>query len=137
MNLGPVAFEPVDGDNGLDYNPRCLKRDLSLEWSNHTKPTDITTLFNSCTDLGCFDSVLESLDGVHAGGHFTIGGIESDAFASSGDPAFYAHHAQVDRMWTLWQNLNPRNRTKQVYGTSTALNSKFNFTSSSSQGYPC
>ena len=125
LHLGPVDFAPVDGDNGLDYNPRCLTRDISLFWSNHTKPTDVTSLISGCTDLGCFDTALEAIDGVHAGGHFTIGSIDSDAFASAGDPAFYLHHAQVDRVWTIWQNLNPGNRTQQVYGTGTAFNSTF------------
>ena len=120
--MGPVAFGPVDGDNGLAYNPRCLARDLSMYWSNHTKPTDVTDLLTGCADLGCFDTNMEALDGLHAGGHFTIGGIAADTYASAGDPAFYLHHAQVDRVWTIWQNMNPQNRTKQVYGTSTAFN---------------
>ena len=127
VTLGPVAFAPIDGDNGLDYNPRCLSRDISLVWSNQTKPTDVTSLISSCADLGCFDTVLEAIDGVHAGGHFTIGSIDADAYASAGDPAFYLHHAQVDRVWTIWQNLNARNRTRQVYGTSTAFNGEFHF----------
>ncbi|KAK3169088.1 hypothetical protein OEA41_005536 [Lepraria neglecta] len=127
VNLGPVAFAPIDGDNGLDYNPRCLSRDISLVWSNKTKPTDVTSLISSCADLGCFDTVLEAIDGVHAGGHFTIGGVDIDAYASAGDPAFYLHHTQVDRVWTIWQNLNSRNRTRQVYGTSTAFNGEFHF----------
>lgn len=127
VNLGPLAFAPFDGHNGLDYNPRCLTRDLSLAWSNQTKPTDVTSVISSCADLGCFDTVFEALDGVHAGGHFTIGGLGLDAFASTGDPAFYLHHAQVDRVWTIWQNLKAQDRTRQVYGTSTAFNGEFPF----------
>jgi len=127
VHLGPVAFAPVDADNGLAYNPRCLSRDLSLVWSNQTKPTDVVNLINSCTDLGCFDTNLEAIDGVHAGGHFTIGSLNVDAYASAGDPAFYLHHAQVDRVWATWQNLNAKHRTSQVYGTGTAFNSESYF----------
>lgn len=122
VNLGPVVFAPVDGDGGLDYDPRCLTRDLSLVWSNNTKPTDVAKLLQSCDDIDCFDSIVEASDGVHASGHFTIGGLDVDAYASAGDPAFYLHHAQVDRMWTIWQNLNPAKRTRQVWGTGTAFN---------------
>lgn len=122
VNLGPVAFAPVDGDGGLDYNPRCLGRDLSLVWSNQTKPTDVVRTISSCTELGCLDTVLEAIEGIHAGGHFTIGSLNNDAYASAGDPAFWLHHAQIDRVWTIWQSLNPANRTNQVYGTSTAFN---------------
>lgn len=124
VDLGPVAFNPVDGDGGLDYNPRCLGRDLSLVWSNQTKPTDVVRTISSCADLGCFDTVLEAIDGIHAGGHFTIGSLNDDAYASAGDPVFWLHHSQIDRVWTIWQSLNPANRTSQVYGTSTAFNSR-------------
>ena len=27
-----------------------------------------------------------------------------DSFASPGDPTFFLHHAQIDRLWTLWQH---------------------------------
>lgn len=124
VDLGPVVFNPVDGDGGLDYNPRCLGRDLSLVWSNQTKPTDVVRTISSCADLGCFDTVLEAIDGIHAGGHFTIGSLNDDAYASAGDPVFWLHHSQIDRVWTIWQSLNPANRTSQVYGTSTAFNSR-------------
>lgn len=122
VNLGPIAFEPKGPDGGLGYNPRCLTRDLNLNFSNQTKPTDVVKLISSCADLGCFDTVLEAFDGVHSGGHWTMGGIEYDAYASPGDPAFFLHHAMIDRVWSIWQNLDPDNRNKQVFGTSTAFN---------------
>jgi len=41
--------------------------------------------------------------------------------ASSQLPTFAnplaAHHAQIDRVWWTWQNLNPAERTKAIYGT--------------------
>ena len=129
VNLGPVAFKPYGPDHGLGYNPRCLVRDLSPVWSSQLKPTDVIRVLSSFTDLGSFDTAFEALDGVHAGGHFTMGGLGGDAFSSSGDPAFYLHHAQVDRIWTIWQNLNAENRTNQVYGTNTAFNGEWPLTS--------
>jgi tyrosinase len=27
------------------------------------------------------------------------------------DPIFFLHHTQIDRLWWLWQQQNPRNRT--------------------------
>lgn len=45
----------------------------------------------------------ENTIGVHGGGHYTIGGDPGgDLFTSPGDPAFYLHHGQVDRLWTMW-----------------------------------
>ena len=45
-----------------------------------------------------------------------------DVFVSPGDPAFYLHHGQVDRLWTLWQALDPGTRQYALYGTNTLLN---------------
>lgn len=42
---------------------------------------------------------------------------------SPGDPAFYAHHSQIDRVWTIWQWLDIEKRQNQVAGTGTFLNS--------------
>ena len=37
-------------------------------------------------------------------------GKDMGVFATAGkDPAFYSHHANVDRMWYLWKTLNPEN----------------------------
>jgi tyrosinase len=40
----------------------------------------------------------------------------SDPFISPGDPAFYLHHAQVDRVYWIWQNLDFDAR-QGVWGT--------------------
>ena len=125
LNLGPVAFPPVDSDGGFGYNPRCLARDLHPEWTKLAKPSDIVNLFMQCTDLDCFDTNAEGPDGFHTAGHLGVGGIMMDAWASPQDPVFFLHHAQVDHMWSLWQGLNPKNRTYQVYGTQTAFNREF------------
>lgn len=67
--------------------------------------TDLMTLRKTIYD---FQSDLEGPLGTgdlgpHGGGHFTIGGDPGgDLFTSPGDPAFFLHHAQVDRLWTLW-----------------------------------
>ncbi|KAL2016187.1 hypothetical protein VTK56DRAFT_4076 [Thermocarpiscus australiensis] len=54
-----------------------------------------------------------------------MGGLGLDAFASAGDPAFWLHHAQVDRMWAIWQNLDAKKRTSyQTMQTGTAFNSR-------------
>ena len=126
VNLGPASYEPKVGNGtGLDYNPRCLKRDVSLEYANNTKPTDVVALIGGNDDLEAFSHFFETLNGLHASGHFTISGDPgNDLFVSAGDPIFYLHHGQVDRLWTIWQALDPRTRFGDVFGTSTAFNSK-------------
>ncbi|KAJ4990324.1 tyrosinase central domain protein [Stagonosporopsis vannaccii] len=141
VNLGPVftdltctpnnpIFDYADpttaGQVGLGYNPRCLKRDISAwtsrQWTNDNM---VTKLLNS-KDMKTFWYDMQGGEvafsnnfmGVHTAGHFTVGGDPgSDFLNSPGDPYFYAHHAQIDRVWWTWQNLSPAERTKAIYGT--------------------
>lgn len=56
-------------------------------------------------------------------GHYTIGGDPGgDFFASPGDPAFWLHHAQIDRTWWIWQNQDLAVRQNIISGTITTLN---------------
>jgi tyrosinase len=76
--------------------------------------------------LGCF---VEELDapggepgGVHAAGHWQVGLNALDVYASPSDPVFWLHHAQVDRLWAIWQGQDLAARTYMVWGTGTAAN---------------
>ncbi|KAE8828877.1 hypothetical protein PTNB85_08065 [Pyrenophora teres f. teres] len=136
VNLGPVftdsncvPLNPIsnqtDSNVGLGYNPRCLKRDIS-SWtsSQWTNDEQVVNLLNSA-DIKTFwynmqggDPAFTKFMGVHTAGHFTIGGDPgSDFFTSPGDPWFFFHHAQIDRVWWTWQNMNPAERTNAIYGT--------------------
>ncbi|KAL8754650.1 MAG: hypothetical protein Q9184_005044 [Pyrenodesmia sp. 2 TL-2023] len=131
VNLGPATFNPNLYGNGLGYNPRCLKRDISPIWAANTRPTYVQYELSTCgNDFECFGTVSEALNGTHTGGHYTWGGDPGfDPYSAAGDPVFYLHHAQMDRLWAIWQSLNPGVRMKLVlklvYGTETAFNSMF------------
>jgi tyrosinase len=119
-----TGFEPVDR---FDYTPRCLSRDLNT-WvaETYTNQSDVNSLLSSST-IADFLSTMNGAPGtyalgVHGGGHYTMGPVGSDMFASPGDPAFYLHHSQIDRMWTIWQALDPKNRQTALSGTQTFLN---------------
>lgn len=45
-----------------------------------------------------------------------------DTFTSPGDPIFFLHHAQIDRIWYLWQNRNLTERQYAITGTGTMFN---------------
>lgn len=58
--------------------------------------------------------------GVHGGGHFAIGGDPGrDVYTSPGDPFFWSHHANIDRVWWQWQQLDLATRVADV---TTAIN---------------
>ena len=114
VHLGPITQPDPTADN-----PRCLKRDLNADsgkrFASFRNTTDLITgspnieIFRTTME-GDARYVPDSL-GVHGGGHFMIGGDPgSDAFISSGDPAFYLHHGQIDRVYWIWQMLDFPNR---------------------------
>jgi tyrosinase len=60
--------------------------------------------------------------GLHAAGHFSIGGDAGDIFSSPVDPVFFLHHAMLDRVYWMWQALH-LDQANTVAGTLT-LNNK-------------
>ncbi|RPA83917.1 Di-copper centre-containing protein [Ascobolus immersus RN42] len=139
VNLGPIIptldlVPPVTvgGKSAVAHNPRCLRRAISAHaaktWT--TTPNVLDLLFNPAySSIGPFQARLQGdfpggHAGLHAGGHFTIGGDPGgDLYSAPGDPAFWVHHTQVDRIWWLWQLLDPSGaRFNQVAGTLTMLN---------------
>lgn len=137
VNLGLLA-PSLRADNiaanfteGLfGHKPRCLRRDIS-QWVSSQWGTDLES-YDLLTNYPTIESFQNRMQGdfeagffgVHTAGHYTIGGDPGgDFFASSGDPAFYLHHAQIDRTWWIWQNLSPGARTNAIGGTITIFNS--------------
>jgi tyrosinase len=66
VNLGPGS--------SLAYNPRCLKRDISKTWAAQTTVDKTYSLITGSANVGSFQDTMQAFSGVHAGGHFTIGG---------------------------------------------------------------
>jgi tyrosinase len=133
VNLGPVNLFLNGGGTetgtGLDYNPRCLVRDLgtavNAKYANFTAMTDLLTSYDNVYDFQTYMQGYpgSSSIGVHGGGHYTIAGNPgADVFSSPGDPAFYLHHSMIDQMWWIWQNLDLANRQNAISGTGTFLN---------------
>ncbi|USW53164.1 Putative tyrosinase copper-binding domain, di-copper centre-containing domain superfamily [Septoria linicola] len=101
VNLGPMApalayITPNPQKDGLGHNPRCLRRDIGAHaaktWS---KDSDAHALITQSPTSA------PSKRRCH---FFTGGDPGGDLFSSVGDPFFYLQHAQIDRMWWIWQN---------------------------------
>jgi tyrosinase len=105
-------------------NYRCLRRDLNTAvLARYSNFYNSTTLVLNSQDVGHFQGMMQGDPrlvtgelGVHGGGHFTIGGDPgSDPFISPGDPAFWLHHGQVDRLYWIWQNLDWADRQVGIF----------------------
>nr|XP_036586859.1 tyrosinase central domain-containing protein [Colletotrichum truncatum]KAF6797416.1 tyrosinase central domain-containing protein [Colletotrichum truncatum] len=133
VHIGPAALAqygsevPFNVTNPLEDLPRCLKRDLNkFVASTYCSFRNTTTLITDQTTIKTFSSLLQGDDrffpntlGVHGGGHFIIGGDPgADGSIAPGDPAFWLHQAQVDRVYWIWQNQDFANR-QGVFGTFT------------------
>lgn len=134
LSAASSSIPPQDEVNSaLQYNPRCLTRDLNPNWSALTTTGTVTNLLN-CGDMKCLEQRADGWeDGasncshranqIHPAAHFTIGGLNNDPLASPGDPVFFLHHAMMDRVWSIWQG-QATSRIDEVGGTETPFNSK-------------
>lgn len=76
MLTGPIRSMQVNLGPGfsLSYNPRCLKRDISKSQAALTTADKTYALITGSADIASFQNTMQGVTGVHAGGHFTIGG---------------------------------------------------------------
>ncbi|KAG9253025.1 uncharacterized protein F5Z01DRAFT_658993 [Emericellopsis atlantica] len=112
VNLGPGS--------SLNYNPRCLTRAVSRDNAQQCTADKTFNLISQSSTIASFQETMQTPWGVHAGGHFTIGGDPGgDLFVSPGDPAFFLHHAMVDRVYWLWQLQDLDTRLSAVAGSVT------------------
>ena len=135
-----AATDVLATQNGTDvvdlrYNPRNLTRDFQYDaQSIHMQFSDEEHLL-SCENFTCFYKRIDGWEAgdpniyglansLHPQGHFTMGGLQNDPFVSPGDPSFYFHHAQIDRMWAIWQAQDPKNRQYATGGTRDPFNRK-------------
>lgn len=111
VNLGPVGGlegVPPGPLGGLGYNPRGLKRDIgpamNMRYANYTTVLNLLLKPNIDEYRHLSEGVPYTVEiGPHGGVHYVIGGDPGgDLFTSPADPAFWVHHAQMDRMWTVW-----------------------------------
>ncbi|KAJ3251182.1 hypothetical protein HK103_002600, partial [Boothiomyces macroporosus] len=65
-----------------------------------------------------YDNFRENLENnLHNMVHVGIGGDMYDPTTSPGDPMFFMHHRNVDRLWWVWQQQDPNNRLMQYQST--------------------
>ncbi|KAL2756900.1 hypothetical protein ACRALDRAFT_2072523, partial [Sodiomyces alcalophilus JCM 7366] len=130
INLGPIrpameGYLPLM-TNQLDYNPRCQRRDLTNAAAARFTLENLFEILigKHSKTIAAFQDELQGPQGtlrMHGAGHYAMGGDGSDVFTSLNDPAFYQHHAMVDRVYWIWQALHPF-QANTIAGTRTFRN---------------
>lgn len=130
VNMGPfynVTFG-IFPDNAFNYNPHCLQRDLNPRVAAYCNSPDTIAALLAASDIVEFQGIMTRgleqahLTGPHGCGHTSLGSTMNDLYSSVADPAFFLHHANVDRMWTLWQEKDEETRRLAVNGTVSLYN---------------
>ncbi|POS77600.1 hypothetical protein DHEL01_v204017 [Diaporthe helianthi] len=129
VTMGPFpSTEMREGlrSNWSDYSPRCLSRDLNQFGYQFTNQTMIDLALKQ-PNIGAFTEFVDvgvtgAQFGPHTGGHYSVGGVMRDVFASPFEPAFFLHHTMVDKLWHDWQIIDFPERQFQYNGTSTVFN---------------
>lgn len=50
-----------------------------------------------------FTQFTSQIEGIHNTVHGWVGGTMNNIMISPADPLFWLHHAQIDRLWSVWQ----------------------------------
>jgi tyrosinase len=90
----------------LDSNALMFRRRIYLLLTNYH---DYTTFSNEAWIPGSSPSAYDSLESIHDSIHGLTGneGHMTYIYYSAFDPLFFLHHAQIDRLFAMWQILNP------------------------------
>jgi len=118
---GPFASYNISLGPGRALNNTCLTRTFNERLVVYITSKQVA----NATIQPAFERFWMELEGErvetkpHSAGHRSIGGVMGDVYSSPGDPLFYLHHANVDRIWWKWQMMDPHTRLHEISGRST------------------
>ncbi|KAK7040129.1 hypothetical protein VNI00_009935 [Paramarasmius palmivorus] len=120
---GPFASYNLSLGPGTLRTNHCITRWFTPVYLKTITTKRVTELFK----FDNFEGFRIELEGTpitrhsktHDGAHFAVGGEIGDRYSSPGDPLFYLHHANLDRIWWNWQMVKPSTRLYDISGRST------------------
>ncbi|KAM0808956.1 putative Tyrosinase copper-binding domain-containing protein [Seiridium cardinale] len=134
---GPFKNMSVNMGPGFNtsYSPHCLTRDLAPSFAIAHLNSTMVAYTLAATNYFEFDIRVEGGVDVpsmtyHGGGHLGVGGDLGEignVYSSPGDPLFYLHHANLDRLWYSWQKQDWQKRKLDIAGPDTQFAYPFNF----------
>ncbi|KAI1071786.1 hypothetical protein LB507_005468 [Fusarium sp. FIESC RH6] len=105
-----------------DYDPHRLSRswnDGSMNVGNMLSDNYAKEAVDKVQKSDNYNNYRYDLEsGPHGAVHASIGGDMSPN-TSPNDPIFFLHHAQIDRLWWLWQEESPETRYTEFSGYKT------------------
>ncbi|KAJ7098253.1 tyrosinase [Mycena epipterygia] len=122
VTTGPFASYNLSLGPGTIPTNHCLTRAFNNEYAWALSSASVANI----TQQPTFETFRVQLEGqpitptmkIHDGGHFAVGAEMLDTYSSPGDPVFYLHHANLDRIWWNWQQMDLPNRLFDVSGRS-------------------
>lgn len=101
----------------------CITRDIVRSDSQISKTAVAFLISSNSKSFVKFSDSLEST--LHGQVHCDVGGSMCDINQSANDPIFFLHHANVDRIWWMWQQTYPSLASKYDAQGSTSKFSTF------------
>lgn len=125
VNWGQTRRYPNSNSaNGVSQNGQAISAFANSQFASSIR-SQVYSLFTQCSSYLYFSnaaasssssSCANSLEGIHNTIHVTTGGTGSGSVyggsmtyspLASFDPIFFLHHANVDRLFAMWQTVNP------------------------------
>ncbi|KAJ1334715.1 hypothetical protein BSLG_007870 [Batrachochytrium salamandrivorans] len=87
----------------------CISRAITGNLGSTTSFYTPEVIFRMVSTSRTYDAFRQAVEqGPHNNVHAGIGGTMAIVTMSTNDPIFMLHHANVDRVWSIWQTLNPK-----------------------------
>ncbi|KAH6901637.1 monooxygenase [Coprinopsis sp. MPI-PUGE-AT-0042] len=122
ITTGPFKDTVLHLGPGSAVGDHCITRSITNSARSNINAANVQTTLSKTT-FESFRTYLENgptfAGGTHGGGHITVGGEMINPASSPGDPIFYLHHGNLDRIWWKWQSADLTNRLNAVSGPTT------------------
>ncbi|KAI5055141.1 hypothetical protein GOP47_0030286 [Adiantum capillus-veneris] len=141
-NHAPPALIQLNGDFNTTNNREIIRENLNQMYQDVVAPSTASSFMGGIFRLGysfsSIDEQSEEIGGVfdnevHGNVHAWVGNpllprrIDMGSFDRAGrDPIFYAHHANVDRLWDVWRFSLPSG-PRPLFSDPDFLNASFIF----------
>ncbi|KAH0430728.1 amino acid transporter [Colletotrichum camelliae] len=117
---GPFVNLTLHINSTSNYANDCLTRSFNSNGFQTGQQEYIDECFASENYTAAFECYQVN---PHTAGHSAVGGTMLDVVGSPGDPLFFLHHTNLDRLWWEWQQANLTTRLTDMGGRNIPLDS--------------